>query len=227
MTFFGMALLTAVATALLAVLAVVTAWYARRAFLKQAQEVRAIEQQVSDGQELARQQAELLKIQSGQLELQREQLQDQRKASAKQAEVLELQASELQKSLKDRELRDERLRRSQADRVSAWFGLEKTGGDQWGAWIRNASDLPVTDVRAFFHYVQETQPGAWSAVTSGPPIEIRVMPPQHDRFTEIPVQTRSMVSECNDSTYIVSIEFTDAARKRWRRDLRGALRPRS
>ena len=92
MTFFGMALLTAIATVVLAVFAIVTAWYARRAFLKQSEEVRAIEQQVTDGQELARQQAELLKIQSGQLELQREQLEDQRKASVKQAEVLELQA---------------------------------------------------------------------------------------------------------------------------------------
>ena len=58
--------LTAVATAVLAAFAIVTAWYARRAFLKQSREVAAIERQVSDGQELARQQAELLKIQSGQ-----------------------------------------------------------------------------------------------------------------------------------------------------------------
>ena len=41
--------LTAIATAVLAVFAIITAWYARRAFLKQSQEVRAIEQQVSDG----------------------------------------------------------------------------------------------------------------------------------------------------------------------------------
>ncbi len=41
--------LTAITTAVLAVFAVITACYARRAFLKQSQEVRAIEQQVSDG----------------------------------------------------------------------------------------------------------------------------------------------------------------------------------
>jgi hypothetical protein len=40
--------LTAMATAVLAAFAVVTAWYARWAFLKQSQEVRAIEQQVQD-----------------------------------------------------------------------------------------------------------------------------------------------------------------------------------
>jgi hypothetical protein len=40
--------LTALATVVLAVFAIVTAWYARHAFLKQSQEVRAIEQQVTD-----------------------------------------------------------------------------------------------------------------------------------------------------------------------------------
>ena len=70
--------LTAIATAVLAVFAIVTAWYARWAFLKQSQEVRAIERQVQDAQELTRQQAELLRIQSGQLDLQRQQFDDQR-----------------------------------------------------------------------------------------------------------------------------------------------------
>jgi hypothetical protein len=63
--------LSAVATTVLAVLAVVTAWYARRAFIKQSREVAAIEQQVKDGRDLTRQQAELLKLQYEQLDLQR------------------------------------------------------------------------------------------------------------------------------------------------------------
>jgi cell division protein FtsB len=50
--------LTAVVTAVLAFFAIVTAWYAHRVFLKQSQEVRAIEQQVQDAEELARQQAD-------------------------------------------------------------------------------------------------------------------------------------------------------------------------
>jgi hypothetical protein len=78
--------LTAVATVVLAAFAIVTAWYARRAFLKQSQEVRAIEQQVKDQQELTRQQADLLNVQSGQLELQRQQFAqeqaDRRRAQA-------------------------------------------------------------------------------------------------------------------------------------------------
>jgi hypothetical protein len=44
----------------LAVFAIVAAWYARKAFLKQSQEVAAVERQVTDGQELTSQQAELL-----------------------------------------------------------------------------------------------------------------------------------------------------------------------
>ena len=53
--------ITAIATAVLAVFAIVTAWYARRAFLKQSQEVSAIERQVKDQEKLTSQQAELLK----------------------------------------------------------------------------------------------------------------------------------------------------------------------
>jgi len=116
--------LTAIATAVLAVFAIVTAWYARRAFLKQSQEVRAIERQVQDAQELTRQQAELLRIQSGQLDLQRQQFDDQRaavedqiRANARQAEVLELQATELRESLDERKREAEQRRSAQAARV--------------------------------------------------------------------------------------------------------------
>jgi hypothetical protein len=109
--------LTAVATAVLAVFAIFTAWYARRAFLKQSQEVRAIESQVKDQQEVTRQQAELLKIQSGQLELQHQQFEDQIRANAMQAEVLELQASELRGSLDERKREAAQFRSAQAARI--------------------------------------------------------------------------------------------------------------
>jgi hypothetical protein len=77
MTFFGAALLTAAATAVLAFFAIVTAWYARKAFLKQSQEVRAIEQQVSDQKELTAKQAGLLEVQADQLGLQQQQFDQQ------------------------------------------------------------------------------------------------------------------------------------------------------
>ncbi len=109
--------LAAIATAVLAAFTIVTAWYARRAFLKQAQEVRAIEQQVQDAQELTKQQAELLKVQAGQLELQRLQFDEQRQVNARQAEVSDLQAAELRESLDERKREAYERRRAQASRV--------------------------------------------------------------------------------------------------------------
>ena len=73
--------LSAAATAVLAIFAIVTAWCARRAFLKQSKDV-------SDQSEM--------------LDLQRRQLEAQRDDSAKQAGVLELQAADLRKSIEDR-----------------------------------------------------------------------------------------------------------------------------
>lgn len=117
MTFFGMALLAAAGTIVLAVFAIVTAVYARKAFLKQSQEVAAIERQVADGRELTQQQAKLIEIQMGQLEALRGQLDEQRKASGAQADVLRLQAEELQESLKERKRQAELGRGYQARRV--------------------------------------------------------------------------------------------------------------
>lgn len=73
--------MTAVATAVLAAFAIVTAFYAVRAFRKQSQEV-------SD-------QAEMLRVQS-------EQLTEQRKINERQTEVLALQAAELRESFAER-----------------------------------------------------------------------------------------------------------------------------
>ena len=162
--------LTAVATAALAAFAIVTALFAFLAFRKQSEEVRAIEQQVKDQEELTRHQAELLKVQSGQLELQRQQMDNQRQANARQAEVLSLQAIELRESLEQRQRDADDRRRGQAAKVTAWFGPDlsqvrpaKGPGLPQGAFIRNASDLPVLDVRVSFHYIQEKLPGGdWS-----------------------------------------------------------------
>jgi hypothetical protein len=88
--------LTAVATTALAVLAIVTAWYARKAFRKQSREV-------SD-------QAQMLKVQSGQLELQSQQLNDQREINA-------LQTEDLRESLKERARLRQDAEREQADKI--------------------------------------------------------------------------------------------------------------
>jgi hypothetical protein len=94
--------ITAVATAILAAGAIVTAVFAILAFRKQSAEVTTLQQQAEDQQKLTSQQAELLNIQSGQLELQRQGLGEQRKVNVKQAEVMDLQARELGESLKQR-----------------------------------------------------------------------------------------------------------------------------
>ncbi len=128
--------ITAIATVVLAVFAIVTAVFAILAFRKQSREV-------SD-------QASMLKVQSGQLA-------EQRKINAEQIGVLALQAAELNASLLERTHDAEERKRAQAARVTASFVL--TPGKLWAALIRNASDLPILDVRIFFHYVAEKWQG--------------------------------------------------------------------
>jgi len=89
---------TAIATVVLAIGAGITAIWAIKAFGKQTQELGVLEQQAKDQQALTGQQAELLKLQSGQLDLQRQQLGDQRQANERQAAIAELQAQELRES---------------------------------------------------------------------------------------------------------------------------------
>lgn len=109
--------LTALATAVLAVGAIITAIFAVLALRKQSQEVSAIEKQVVDQQELTRQQAILLRVQSEQLDIQRQQFEDQRVANARQAEIFELQTTELRDSMVARAIEEEQQRRVRASRV--------------------------------------------------------------------------------------------------------------
>ena len=88
--------LTAVATAVLAAFAIVTAWYARRAFLKQSREV-------SD--------------QARMLEIQADQFAEDRKVNAEQIQVLKLQAKDLRKSLKERTRHQRTAEREQAAKI--------------------------------------------------------------------------------------------------------------
>jgi hypothetical protein len=190
MSLLGATILTAVATVVLAFFAFATAILAGLAFLKQSREVRAVERQVTDGQEVAAQQAELLKVQAGQLEVLRGQLEIQRDASAAQAGVLELQSAELRESLEERKRGVEDRHRGQAARVTAWFGqhahINGTLTD-WGAIVRNASDLPVFDVRISFDWIYD-QPGGrdWIGISYGSlPGPVTIVPPdttRHFRF---------------------------------------------
>jgi hypothetical protein len=114
MSLLGATVLTAIATAVLALFAFVTAILAGLAFLKQSREVRAVEDQVADGQKVTRQQAKLLQVQTDQLKVQQDQFEAQRKFNAAQAVVLDLQASELRVSVEQRKREAGERRRVQA-----------------------------------------------------------------------------------------------------------------
>lgn len=93
--------------------AVITAIYAGRAFGKQTEEVRTLQKQAKDA-------ADLLQIQSGQLSVLRDQFAEQRNVNEKQTEVLGLQAQELREALGQREREAERAHRAQARQVFIW-----------------------------------------------------------------------------------------------------------
>ena len=148
--------LTAVATAVLAVFAILTGIYAIRAFRKQSIET-------SD-------QAKMLEVQSDRLEVYRTQVDEQREINDTRGKVLELQAQEIRASLEQRERAADEERRRQAVRVTAWFAEDRHG--IWGARVCNDSDLPVVDVRTFFNYIAEKGPGGgWESQPRGGPVE--------------------------------------------------------
>jgi hypothetical protein len=205
--------LTAVATSVLAVVAIAAAILAGLAFRRQSQLLRAIERQMKEEQPQAasepqsqqlEERLQQLEAQRQQLEEQRQQLEEQRQASAGRA--------------------DEK-RRCQAAMVTAWFAEEREGTSLWGACIRNASGLPIRDVGTFFHSVDEKgEGGEWDSRALGGPVErIRVVPPGADCFVMVPRNIRGHMGDITESAYVVSIEFVDAAGNRWERDPRGAL----
>ena len=132
--------ITAIATAMLAVFAIVTAWYARRAFLKQSQEV-------SD-------QAAMLRLQS-------EQLDEQRKLNKEETRVLALQAEELRESLAERKREAVERRNAQAAQVHIALEMGDTspgGGPAVEATVVNANERqqPIYDVKLYWHLGPDT-----------------------------------------------------------------------
>jgi hypothetical protein len=132
--------------------------------------------------------------------------------------------------------------RAQAGKVAAWYGFWRTeitysGGagsgppswPHWGAVIRNASDLPVYDVRVTFCVAVILPPGPgprWQVeerYSSREPI--LVIPPGEEK-TEIPADVREREAQGgNEPKWLVGILFTDADGRRWQRAPSGQLRP--
>ena len=128
--------LTAIATAVLAMFAIVTGIYAIRAFRKQSQEVSH--------------QAEMLRVQS-------EQLAEQRKVNKEETRVLALQAEELRESLAERKREAVERRNAQAAQVHIALKNLTAGQEGHGplieATVVNASERqqPIYDVKLFWH----------------------------------------------------------------------------
>jgi hypothetical protein len=120
-------ILTAIATVVLAVFAIVTAWYARKAFLKQSKEVTD--------------QAGMLAVQSAQLE-------EQKTINAQQIEVLTLQAAELRESYFER--KREKAAREEAQAARVFAGAPKAPGLMVNPYVKNASDFPVYNAQLWY-----------------------------------------------------------------------------
>lgn len=200
MTFFGATLLTAIATAVLAVFAVVTAWYARKAFREQSKEVAD--------------QARMLQVQSGQLD-------EQRKINAEQTRVLELQARELMESLSERRREAERRLRGQASRIfmteeKRYAPLDGSGKPATNPWIsvtvQNSSDLPV------YNAVIEWHPEPTFPFGSSDPNPPGVLLP--GAITE---HSRAYPHDTDLEKCGAVLLFTDAAAVRWVRRPDGYL----
>jgi hypothetical protein len=218
MSIFGATTLNAFATLALAILALITAIFAGLAFRRQSEEVRAVERQVADEQELSRQQGELIKIQTGQLEALRGQLEEQRKTSAAQAEVLALQAEELQESLNERRRQIELGRGYQARRVyltEGRFASRTAGTDTTPPSVTaiayNTSDQPIYDAELVWHS------GSASHDDPNPePIGTLLPGLEHPSRREFP-------SETDLSASGAVLRFRDAAGTTWLRKPDGDL----
>jgi hypothetical protein len=115
---------TAVATGLLAIFAVITAYFAKKAFNKQSEEVCTIQEQVK-GQE---------------------------RVNSEQIRVLELQYCELRESLEERKREADERRRAQAECIGVTWTNNKPSLDDHGAiksmvTVINGSRRPIRNVQ--------------------------------------------------------------------------------
>jgi len=158
-----------------------------------------------------------------------------------------------QRAEDERAARREADRRAQASKVTAWFHsfeivkqvvppvyekdarlfearrvikpAETIMGFTWGAAVRNASELPILDVRVLFYWVNDPGDGSpWTTeLRYASPYKRRVTPPGQTWNYELPEDIRSMAEECSTQVYLVAIEFTDNNGTRWIRNERGLL----
>ena len=126
----------------------------------------------------------------------------------------------------------EERRSAQASKIAAWYGYKTesvidTSRVQpihvekpiWGAFLRNASDLPVYDVTVDF-YSPDSDDSAHT-------IHKRTLPPSdapiHVKIDNIALRLYSDDPKM-DRYHRVEIEFTDTQGIRWHRDVKGRLK---
>lgn len=164
---------------------------------------------MTDQQELTRQQAELLKVQSGQLEIHRQQFTDQREANARQAEVFELQTAELRESMLARALEEDQRRSAQASRAFVREDRHTVpdGRKQVlphiGTTVVNRSDRPVYEVEVRW------QRGSAKRDSSAPEVLGMVMPGAEASCS------REFASDAEMAASGSAVTFRDAAGVVW------------
>jgi hypothetical protein len=148
-------------------------------------------------------------------------------------------AVDRKRAAEERNTAREAARRTQASKVTAWFdfytpGIQPDIGSpvpqppdilEAGAAIRNASELPIFDVRVFFYWVNDPGDGRpWTTeLRYASQQRLRVISPGQTSHHRLPEHVRNMAKECNGQVYLIGIEFTDANGMRWFRDERAVL----
>lgn len=137
----------------------------------------------------------------------------------------------------DRRARANEERQAQAALVSAWPGsttfhaipIDPYPTTAWGAYIRNASQLPVYTVKIVFWY---QHPQSSEREERASIIRPLVEPSTEPLFVTRPEELRKPSSTDERgypvfteaiNQFVVSLEFTDTAGRRWRRDVDGSL----
>lgn len=129
---------------------------------------------------------------------------------------------------------DEERRGAQAAKIAAWYGFvlqdvtrrrensvqqDTESEPVWGAFLRNASDLPVYDVIVTYKYP-----------SSGEQVDnvVEVVLPPNDAPIHLTIREATLrlfsPDPRADAYHRVEIKFTDSQGARWHRDLRGQLK---
>jgi hypothetical protein len=140
--------------------------------------------------------------------------------------VYEIESQRDEVAADERRARSGAERRTQADKVAAWctqweVPLTPSGQQfEYGAIIKNASDLPIYDITVEFCYIRQTAGGVSSRRSAYP---IPVIPPQETERAGADELMGRSTDQLGHVNYAVAIEFRDTAGIRWRRDIHGKL----